>query len=492
MTMNATPTMNRRAFFRRSVPIPWHQPLPFKAGLEPYAPSADEPWDRRRVAHLLRRTGFGAPVEKINEFLAMDPLEAVDKIVDDAIAWERPALPIWAFDPEVDNEERNIQRIKWMESMRENGLPEKMALFWSNHFVTEIRNYQRPAYMIRYLDLLRKHALGNFRQFTYDIGIEPAMLIYLNGNSNRKGGPNENYARELLELFTMGITSASGQQNYTQQDIEEIARALTGWIVNRDTTETEFKENRHDTNSKTFFRRSGNFGYDEVIDIIFEERTQETAHFVCRKIYKFFVYAEPDETIVSEMADQFVAENFEIAPVLRTLLRSGRFMENATLSTKIKSPQELMQGFAVELGVEFNNEASERFLRHSEDLTQELLEPPNVAGWTENRTWLSTETLPNRWDYLTRMIKGQSNYLELDPVPYAKTMSDPTKSDILSREIADHLLGIPQTEETYKELEDVMLGGGPDYEWDIDDPMAKMRLQDYLIHLSQLPEFQLC
>lgn len=515
--------MNRRAFLTRSgsSSSATDQPAPqvtasrsdvvsrtLVAGLEPYIPSPEQPWERQRAVHLLRRVGFGAPIDKVNAILGESPGDVVDGLVDEAVTMPVPDLPDWALIPQPRNSDpqdvrdafdamedvqRDAYRMEMLKEMREKGLREKMMLFWSNHFVTELRIYNRVSYMAQYVHLLRTHALGNFKTFVYEVGLLPAMLVYLNGDNNRKDGPNENYARELLELFTMGITDAAGNQNYTQEDIVQVARALTGWVVNRDMIASRFRQDRFDEGEKTFFGRTGAFGYDDVVDIIFEERPQAIAHFVCRKLYKFFVYAEPDETLVAEMATQLVNGGFEIAPVLRTLLKSARFFEKGVIGAKIKSPIELIQGFVTETGANLDgDDVPKVYLRYLRNLTQELMIPPNVAGWSEHRSWLSTETLPNRWNYLVSMIQGKSKFEELDALALANQMSDPTDPYALSRELADFFLTLPSTDEDYAEFVQVMLDGAPDYEWDIGDVnMAGSRLRKYFAYLVALPEFQL-
>ncbi len=219
-------------------------------------------------------------------------------------------------------------RDSWLAEMQQGLLREKMALFWHNHFVTESRTYRLAPYAYQYLTLLRTHALGNFRTFVREIGLTPAMLIYLNGTQNRAGNPNENYARELLELFTMGIG------HYTQQDIQEIARALTGWVVEHATLSSRFVPARFDNGRKTIFGQTDYFGYDDVIDLTLQERARETALFICRKLYRFFVYNEPDEAIVAQLADTFQEHDFEIAPVVEQLLSSAPF-----LMTPLSVPQ---------------------------------------------------------------------------------------------------------------------------------------------------------
>ena len=217
-----------------------------------------------------------------------------------------------------------------------------MALFWHNHFVTDTEVYVHARLAYGYLNLVRKHALGDFKQFVYDMGLNLAMLIYLDGTSNTHIAPNENYARELLELFTTSPEDQNGQPNYTEADIREMARALTGYVADLRQFRARFFDNRFDDGEKTFLGRTGNFGYADVVDIVFEERTDALAHFICVKLYKAFVYAAPAPEIVDELAEIFIDNNFQIAPVLRTLLKSAHFFDREVHGARIKGPIEMM------------------------------------------------------------------------------------------------------------------------------------------------------
>ncbi len=427
-------------------------------------------------------------------------------LVDEALALAVPAAPDWASVPpppfEAPQEEKDAfneqnqanklaYRAQWMRDMPANGLRDKMALLWSNHFVTQQSGYGLAPYMAQYLTLLRTHALGNFKTFTREVGLLPAMLLYLNGQQNQKNGPNENYARELCELFTMGITDAGGQPNYTQAELTEIARALTGYRVNRQTLASYFEPNRFDTGEKTFFGRTGNFGYDDVIDIIFEERAQSTAYYVCAKLYKQFVFDEPDPVIINELATLFIDSDFEIAPVVRTLLKSAHFFDDGVIGAKIKSPVEYLQCLVTEMGMVLPDDALVTMYRYGRNLSQSLFEPPNVAGWPGNHAWLSTGTMPLRWNYAINMVNGNAAFEDLDPLPLAKQMSAPSDPYALSRELVDALFTQPLAQEEYDILVEVMLDGTPDYEWDIEEMATPVRLRGFFAYLAQLPEYQL-
>ncbi len=265
--------MDRRAFFRSSAPSPATAspaltPLSISAGLEPHT----APLDQLSAAHLLRRTSFGAAPEQIEGYLGQTAADVAADLVQAAVEAPMPDPPEWINETppgrDVSQEQRqayrqaNRERLRewvaaWYERMVEYGLREKMTLFWHNHFVTEVQTYRGAPIAYRYVTALRTHALGNFKDFVHATGLDIAMLIYLNGIQNRVGAPNENYGRELLELFTMGQFDGQGNENYTQEDIEEIARALTGWRINERNYTVFLVPNRHDDVEKNFFGRTG-------------------------------------------------------------------------------------------------------------------------------------------------------------------------------------------------------------------------------------------
>ncbi len=495
--MGTTEQISRRGFLTTMAPRPEQKAPVFtamnvKAGLDPFIPSTQKPWDQKRAAHLLRRTSIGVTKAEINQALTQDPVALANQIVDTAIGAPKPSPPSWY--PNGGSNDGNQKKeviFGWNGEMRKRGLREKMSFFWSNHFVTAAKAYNLSSYMYQYLDVLRTHALGNFKTFTYEMGLTPAMLIYLDSIKNKDAGPNENYARELLELFTMGIFNQLGQENYTQDDIANLARAFTGLRIDEATLGYYVDDKRYDFGTKTIFGQTGQFGYDEAVDIIFEERASAIAHHVCGHIYRFFVHADENADVVGEMASLMLANNFELAPVMRALLASDHFYEEAFIGSRYKSPIELLNGFVVEAGLSLDELGEIELYENGERLGQKLFDPPNVAGWPGYQSWLSTGTLPLRWHYLSEMINGSSEYASANLIPMAKEMSNPNDPYALSRELADYFL--PQTldEEEYEILSEVLLDGMPDYEWNIEEQVANIRLRGYMTYLTQLPQFQL-
>ena len=510
------------------------QPLHIKAGLEPY----DQPLDLAKAKHLLRRTQFGAAVDQVNNLVGMNASQAVDDIVAaalDTVTTPFPEKPAWAdVVPPFNGTQEEIDQFvqdnvmwlyelqdEWFDLLTEVGFRERMTLFWQNHFVTQYDDYFLAMHAYRYLKLLRENALGNFKDFVNAIGKDPAMLEYLDGNSNRTGEPNENYGRELLELFTMSPKDKNGNDNYTQQDIVEAARALTGWIIDYLNHAGFFDVSRFDDGEKTILGQTGNWGYDDVVDIIFSQRGTETAYFICEKLYKEFVYAIPDTAIVEELAAEMVVQNFEIAPVITKLLKSAHFFDTAVIGARLKSPIEMLTAMPIEVGRSLD--ADQRmFLRQAASfLEQDLLNPPNVAGWPGYRTWISTTSLPIRLLLSDLVLFGDGGTDITDLVSIATQFpeaSTPNAAFELPIVLAEYLLPIPIDtldigavpdefggdlinfpipQEVLNgpayaiDLAKIFLAGVPWYEWDINSDFAPALLAFYARFLSQRPEFQL-
>ncbi len=511
---------------------------PANSGLAPY----NGAWDRRRAAHLVRRTSFGAIKREVDQVLADGSAQAaLARLLAQAAAEPLPDPPEWyAGNSSANAMERiyDIQR-RWFEAMRTKGLREKMTLFWQNHFVTEYPALIQkapasvPDLCYDYLTLLRRHALGNFKGMVHAVGTNPAMLVYLDGYVNEAGRANENYSRELLELFTMSQFDADGAPNYDEGDVKEIARALTGWVVTSRGT-ASFDPERHDGGVKSFLGRSGAYGYDDVIDVLFETRGRQIATFVCRKLYCFFVHAVPDEVVVAELADELVAEDFEIAPVLGRLLASTHFFDETFVAARIKSPVELLIGFLREAELTPTSDLLENLRKSLVKLNQDVLNPPNVAGWPGlnppgsdgqpgHRAWLTTSTLPDRWALLEKLIYGDAG-AAFDPAQLVGKISDPGNPYRLPTDLAETFLAVPLEHAGIREIEEplpgstkvppprsfeegpaysinltkILLGNVHHYEWPYFTNEQEARqsgawalLQAFTTYLIQLPEYQL-
>jgi uncharacterized protein (DUF1800 family) len=389
-------------------------------------------------------------------------------------------------------------------------LREKMTLFWHNHFVSEFTTVYVAQYMYAQNALFRENAFGDVRQLTKSVTVDPAMLVYLDGNDNRAGNPNENYARELLELFTLGAGSyADGTPHYTEADVIELARALTGWRVNG--LVAEFRPARFDNGEKTLFGTRATFGLTEattnVVDHIFEQvdidhGRRRAAIFLCDKIYRAFVATVSDPQIVAAMAQTLEENEWRVAPVLRQLLTSEHFFDDNVMGALIKSPTDYAAGAIAALGLTpemtRGNVAVARPDQHDPItamgyLSQRLFSPPNVKGWIGGRDWLSSATVPLRIRYAKYWIEPISGSLSygFDPVAFVKTLSKPTDVNAVIDDMIAMLLPVPISTRERDNLKGALLGGGMDYEWNPDASNASTRIRACLIRLTALAEYQL-
>ena len=396
---------------------------------------ADE-WNYQTAAHLLERGGFGATPEEIERIAAMTPGAAIDWLVDyselpdTAPAYD--ASPIWdsGMDPFpksraeavrrardtgssmgvsilAEGEARRLQPVvnKFFYGLRSNAvetqrlatwwgermlvsqrpLEEKMTLFWHGHFATG-NNKVRDARMVyQQNEMLRTHATGNFKDLLLGILRDPAMLVYLDNGENVKGHPNENFGRELLELFTLGVG------NYTEQDIREGSRAFTGWT--NDVLEFKFDAAQHDFDSKTFLGQTGPFDGEDIIGIILQQSA--AAEFVVAKLYRFFVREEISEVVRKDLAVTFRDAGYELKPLLRRIFLSRDFYSSESYATQVKGPVHLVVSTYKKLGL-VELPTIPDFNRLTANLGQTLFNPPNVAGWAGGRTWVTPATLLQR------------------------------------------------------------------------------------------------
>lgn len=412
--------------------------------LAPWTPSASEPWNVNRVNHLFRRAGFGATPTEVSGSLMMTHSAVVDAMLSDTHLAEAalPAKPKHHEDwltvrPLLSGtvQEFNDQstryyyahqaiRRQWAGAMfqPQTMLREKMVLFWMNHFVTESNKVYYPQTTYRYMEYLRTHAWGNFKQMVKDVTIQPAMLIYLDGYISYRGRPNENYGRELLELFTMGVTDKNGNPNYTETDIKEIARSLTGYTLDMtaegdNVLQAVYSIAAHDASFKQpFGAPKKNYGLSssgaavsDVIDLIFEMRGEQIAWYIAKKLYAFFIYHSPSTAtelaVVQEIADLLRSNNWDLKPVLRAILTSAHFFDAANIGAGIKSPIEYVVGALRGFGISsLNDLQSGTITVYTAALEQLLLDPPNVKGWIGGHAWASTTTLPLRNTYYATQL----------------------------------------------------------------------------------------
>lgn len=475
--------------------------------LAPYVPSTDIPWDERRAKHLFRRMGFGASPEELTAALSQNPTDLVDSMVDAAIALplaEEPEWAYWTIDLYNNDFETAVAQIfswrqQWLLDMLANGLRDKLALFWHNHFVTRLDTYNCPSWMYQYHKLLQQYALGNFKDFVYEMGKTSAMLVFLNGVQNTRFSANENYARELYELFTLGRDN-----DYTENDIKETARALTGW--NGITEQTlcgpiTFVPAFFDPGVKTIFGQTGNWNYDDVHDILFSQRANQIAAHIARKIYTAFVRPEADENIVTQLAGILISNNFELAPMLKALFKSEHFFDEANIGVLVKSPLELTLTLIKEGGfqLQWTEDELNGVIYLAAELGQEMFNPIDVAGWQGNREWVNSNTLTGRWQALRFVIFRLYQAYPGQLVDLAKQLSSNSQdADYITSLIANlFLTNGMQFQEDYDRATIAFKGEIPENYfaenggWSLDWDTAPGQVALLLDHLIRRPEFQL-
>jgi uncharacterized protein (DUF1800 family) len=396
--------------------------LDARTALEPYAGALDE----RLAAHLLRRAGFGGSPDDIARYARMPASSAVDSLVHFESTAALPA-PSDVFNPVsvlsqygqrgfaalTASDRRNVNRsirqqsrrsiaamqLWWIDRMLSTPAPlqEKMALYFHGHFTTAVSKGISPVMLFDQNQLFRNSALGNLRELTRAVSKDPAMLLYLDNERNVAAHPNENYARELMELFTLGV------DHYTEKDVREAARAWTGWRYNRFTETVAFNPRFHDAGVKTVLGQTGNFNGDDVVGIIFAQ--PRCAQFFANSLLSAFVYDDPEPQLIDAVAALLRKHDYELAPVMTALLSSNVFYSERAYRALIKSPVEFVVGTYRALGLTKAEAATLGALRQ---MGQRLFYPPNVAGWPGGKNWLTSDTMIARQNFLKRITNSQT------------------------------------------------------------------------------------
>ncbi|SMO54206.1 DUF1800 domain-containing protein [Solitalea koreensis] len=354
----------------------------------------------RKIQHLYSRAGFGISYSTLAHLSKQSVAKAVKQLFEESDHYHEldldMDLPAVKGREEMSKEERkDLAKIfrestrnlntRWMLMMSTTKaqLREKMTLFWHGHFACRSIN---PAYNQQLNNILRNNALGNFKDLLIEVAKTPAMLAFLNNQQNKKDQPNENFARELMELFTIG------RGNYTEDDVKQAARAFTGWGFRPLTTDFFFRVNQHDFGQKVFMGKTGNFDGTDIIHIILERK--ETAQFICKKLYKFFVNDQVDTARVNELANFFYSNKYEIGPLMVKMFSSDWFYDDENVGTMIKSPVDFIVSMNRQFYVSYENTNMLMFLQRA--LGQVLFFPPNVSGWAGGKNWIDSSTLMYR------------------------------------------------------------------------------------------------
>lgn len=471
-------------------------------GLEPYVPSPDTPWDVARVQHLFRRIGFGPRPDEIEQALSAGPEATVDFLLDRAHDREYARAPEWAYynydafvanDLEPFAEYVNLY-MDWIDDAITFGVREKLSLFWQNLLVTIYESHSCPSYQYQYLRVIEENGMDSYKEFLKEITRTPAMIFFLNNFENTRENPNENYARELFELFSLGENNG-----YTQEDIVEASRALTGfngWTSYCGTV--TWAPWGYDDGEKTVFGRTGNFNYSGLIDVLFEERGELVAKFICEKLYRYYVHKNPDPVVIDGLARTFLDNDYHILPVLRQLFKSAHFFEDANVGVLVKSPLELMVSYlrAGDFG-DFENRRGWGFWAVA-NMGQYLAHPPDVAGWKGDRAWIDSNRITLRWEFTDGFAWAIHNESEQTYPDFGKLLSGDSRSPaVIARAVVDYF--IPRglvSEDAYALAEDVLRWDVPvnyydDGSWSLDWGSASWQMTLLLRHIARMPEFQL-
>ena len=455
--------------------------------------------NQRQVQHLYWRAGFFAPYPVITARINRTPKELFDELLQAS----KKHKPIAVIDdnpmnygkvndmtPDQKREMRQTSttaikqlNYEWLEQMSnsQSALRERMSLFWHDHFACSSNN---GFFMQSYLETIRKHSLGSFRDMLHGISKEPAMLQYLNNQQNRKDSPNENFAREVMELFTLGRDNG-----YTEHDIKEAARAFTGWGFGKEGGFV-LKQKQHDYGEKTIFGQTGKFEGEDVLEMLLKNK--QTAKYICSKLYKYLVNDQKvDQDKVDRLASVMYQNNYKIEPVLQEIFTSDWFYADENIGGKIKSPVDLIVGLRKSLSISFVEADGQIFIQRQ--LGQVLFYPPNVAGWPAGQTWIDSSTLLLR-ARLTEIIlrsteldlqvkdSGDDND-QLKIYGKLKKLGSQVNEPLLNQnlngiknkadQMANYLLQIPADQSTWVS-------------------QSNDALIDAIIAISKTPEFQLC
>ena len=528
------------------------------SGLTPYAGA----WTDVQMMHLLRRTLFGVSKSDYDFFKSKTMIQSVDYLLTVPTVAPSPPLNHYSLnnsnlaDADVpygqtwvnaaanpNLEFPRIQSLKywWVGLMinQDKNILEKMTLFWHNHFSTETNTVVDSRYLYKHHALLRSMALGNFKELVKQVSIDPAMLTYLNGETNTKTSPNENYARELQELFTIGKFLAV---HYSEDDVKQAAKVLSGWRNNRVGISSFFDSTKHDSTNKTFSAfynntlitgKTGiNAGMDELNDLLSMLFSQaELAKNICRKLYRYFVYYVIDDTIetniITPLATLFRNNNYDIKPVLNALLKSEHFYDSLNMACMIKQPMDHVIGLARQTNLTFPAAAGNtqqlyfqwQFMQqYGLILNQDIGDPPNVAGWPAfyespqyYELWINSDSLPKRntlCDYLIYVGYTRLNYkLIIDCIGFVSQFSTPGIPDALIDQLTGLIypVSLSSTAKTFIKTSFLLSGQNADHYWtdawnayvaNPTDAAAKStvntRLQALLKYLMGQAEYQLC
>lgn len=443
--------------------------------------------------HLLRRATLQPSLAAAQALVGKTPAEAVDEIMKPVAA---PTLPTWHADPPRFTNFQDVAR-RWPELKRwyvqrllsTPGIEARMVGFWHNIFTSDYITVYFSQYMVIQNTTIREN-LWDYAALSKKMVGDPAMLIYLNGNASIKGNPNENFAREWFELFSLGVG------NYTEKDIVEAAKAFTGWRIVELTS--EFNPQLNDKSEKTILGNTGEWSYEDVIRITLS--TPACSRFIAKKLCKTFLESEPSETVLQAVADLIVANGYNLKPVVSAILTSEEFYHADRRGALIKSPIDLIIGLCSSLGI--TNIHPDTVMQYLERLNMEPFYPPTVEGWKGHHAWINSSTLAQRQKIGYYMVQGKntdaqplqnnlSQPIGFDAAVWLRTLPNSNDPREVVNAVTTLLLTIETTQQQKDVLLEILLAGSPDYEWRNDAPSTAQRVMFLLQAIARMPEFQL-
>jgi uncharacterized protein (DUF1800 family) len=551
--------MDRKSFLTAKTSPAKKQNFRVTSGLLPYSGT----WGKEQIIHLLKRALFGASINDVNFFTGKSLQNIVNTLCSSNSNLTKPPvknydtagalLPdtilageTWVLDGGNNDGTINARRMSsfkqwWIGNLvnQERNLVEKMTLFWHNHFATETQDVINAKYAYKTIELLRKFALGNFKVLTKEVTLDPGMLVYLNGRLNTVTAPDENYGRELQELFCVGKGVNNITPPYTENDVKAAAKVLTGWNIDGNTISTTYNKAKHDATNKQFSAfynntvitgnsstNGGNVELDALLDMIFKK--EEVSEFICRKLYRWFIYYDIDavteENVIKPLAKIFRDNNFEIVPVIKVLLSSEHFFDSANIGCQIKSPIDFIVGSVRELDIMFPSATDYigsydtwEILRNQTSIMQQNIgDPPNVAGWQAYyqapqfyQIWINSDTLPKRTQFTdllsTTGYTRNGKKILFDVLGFTKKLAKPDDPNLLIAEVEKYFYQLKLSVNSKNQIKEQILLSNQtsDYYWTnawtayLTNPNAantaivKTRLTDFYKYIFSLSEFQL-
>jgi uncharacterized protein (DUF1800 family) len=458
-----------------------------------------------KIAHLLRRAGFGYSQAELDEYTKLGLKGAVDRLINyEAVS--DAALEDRIAGAKLDLYNQGDLQRWWLLRMTYTKRPllEKMVLFWHGLLVSGTgkvgvnqpkkdapADAPKPRHHILNQNLFfRENALNDFGTILKGISRDPAMVIYLDSNQNRKGKPNENYARELMELFSLGIYGPDGSPNYSEQDIREIARAFTGWGLNRE-QEFAYNAGQHDTGNKTIFGKTGNFNGDDVIGLITAHPS--SGYYLSKRLWEFFAFDEPSLAVLQPVVDAFKSSGGSVKEMLRVIFNHPAFYSELAYRANAKSPVEFVVSLNKALEVDTNANGLPGITQR---MSQTLFNPPNVAGWPGGAQWFNTTTWLERTNFINRIVTLRRDPNTSPPDVFGMVqrngLDSPDKVvDHFLRLLVDGQVRAEQRQTLVNYVKDGNLWPKPGVAMKAADPIVDRKIRGLIYLIMAMPEFHL-